>query len=302
MAASKSRTIDLDALLKPYRITKPKNFKLSDVDPADTQNLGHGKRESTELLDRGRKQLSEFQEKLYAQDSWAILVVLQAMDAAGKDGAIKHVMTGLNPQGVDVRAFKAPSSTELDHDYLWRSQSAAPERGRITIFNRSYYEEVLVVRVHPELLARQKIPKIFVTKNIWEERYEDINNYERYLTRNGVKIVKLFLHVSKEEQKRRFMKRLDDRDRNWKFSEADLKERGFWDDYQKAYQDMIRATSTEYAPWYVVPADHKWFTRYVVGASLLAAMRDMDLRYPKPSEEELTALEAAAKRLEDEKS
>jgi PPK2 family polyphosphate:nucleotide phosphotransferase len=302
MADPKALSIDIDALIRPYRITKPKQFKLSDIDPADTQDLGHSKKEARELLDRGREQLAELQEKLYAQDSWALLIVLQSMDAAGKDGAIKHVMSGVNPQGVDVRAFKEPSSTELDHDYLWRSQVAAPERGRITIFNRSYYEEVLVVRVHPELLEKQKIPNVLVTKKIWDERFEDINSYERYLTRNGIRIVKLFLHVSKDEQKRRFLKRLEDRDRNWKFSEADLHERGFWDDYQTAYQEMIRATSTPCAPWYVVPADHKWFTRYVVGASILAALRDMDLHYPKIPKDERAALDIAAKRLEEEKS
>jgi PPK2 family polyphosphate:nucleotide phosphotransferase len=292
---------DAADLIAPYRVEKPKKFKLSDISPDDTQGLSPSKKEAAELLARERIELSDLQEKLYAQDRWALLVVLQGIDGAGKDGAIKHVMSGVNPQGVDVHSFKAPSPMELDHDYLWRTQLAAPERGRITIFNRSYYEEVLVVRVHPDVLANEKLPPALVTKHIWEERYEDINNYERYLTRNGVKIVKFFLHLSREEQKKRFLKRLHVPEHNWKFSAADIKERAFWDEYTEAYQEMIRNTSTECAPWYVVPADHKWFTRYVVGCAILEALRDMDLHFPKLGEKERADLESAGRELRAEK-
>ena len=266
-------------LAEPYRITEGESFRLKDFDPADTGKL-HSKEAATEMLDDGVKLLSRMQEKLYAQDRWSLLIVMQAMDAAGKDGAIKHVMSGVNPQGCDVHSFKAPSPEELDHDYLWRAHKAVPERGKIGIFNRSYYEEVLVVRVHEHLLAAQKIPESLVTKNIWEERFEDIRRFERYLTRNGVVVVKFFLHLSRKEQKKRFLERLDDSKKNWKFSMADVKERGFWKDYQSAYDEMIRNTATRHAPWYVVPADNKWYTRLVVASAIIDTLDGLNLRFP----------------------
>jgi PPK2 family polyphosphate:nucleotide phosphotransferase len=234
---------------------------------------------------------------LYAQDRWALLLIFQAMDAAGKDGTIKHVMSGVNPQGVQVFSFKAPSAEELDHDYLWRSTRCLPERGRIGIFNRSYYEEVLVARVHPEVLARQTLPPELLTKRIWEERYEDIRNFERYLTRNGVVVRKFFLHVSRAEQKRRFLARLDEPEKNWKFSPNDVKERGFWKQYQQAYEDAIRATASKHAPWYVVPADHKWFTRLTVAAAIVATLAELDLHYPVLDAAKRRALQAARRDL-----
>jgi len=266
-------------LAEPYRIAEAERFRLKDFDPADTGKL-HSKDAATEMLDDGVKLLSRMQEKLYAQDRWSLLIVMQAMDAAGKDGAIKHVMSGVNPQGCDVHSFKAPSPEELDHDYLWRAHKAVPERGKIGIFNRSYYEEVLVVRVHEHLLAAQRIPESLVTKNIWEERFEDIRRFERYLTRNGVVVVKFFLHLSRKEQKKRFLERLDDSKKNWKFSMADVKERGFWKDYQAAYDEMIRNTATRHAPWYVVPADNKWYTRLVVASAIIDTLDGLNLRFP----------------------
>ncbi|HWT87882.1 MAG TPA: polyphosphate kinase 2 family protein [Candidatus Angelobacter sp.] len=266
-------------LAEPYRIAEAERFRLKDFDPADTGKL-HSKDAATEMLDDGVKLLSRMQEKLYAQDRWSLLIVMQAMDAAGKDGAIKHVMSGVNPQGCDVHSFKAPSPEELDHDYLWRAHKAVPERGKIGIFNRSYYEEVLVVRVHEHLLAAQRIPESLVTKNIWEERFEDIRRFERYLTRNGVVVVKFFLHLSRKEQKKRFLERLDDSKKNWKFSMADVKERGFWKDYQSAYDEMIRNTATRHAPWYVVPADNKWYTRLVVASAIIDTLDGLNLRFP----------------------
>ena len=266
-------------LAEPYRITEGERFRLKDFDPADTGKL-HSKEAATEMLDDGVKLLSRMQEKLYAQDRWSLLIVMQAMDAAGKDGAIKHVMSGVNPQGCDVHSFKAPSPEELDHDYLWRAHKALPERGKIGIFNRSYYEEVLVVRVHEHLLAAQKIPESLITKNIWEERFEDIRRFERYLTRNGVVVVKFLLHLSRKEQKKRFLERLDDSKKNWKFSMADVKERGFWKDYQAAYDEMIRSTATRHAPWYVVPADNKWYTRLVVASAIIDTLDGLNLRFP----------------------
>ncbi len=266
-------------LAEPYRITGAERFRLKDFDPADTGKL-HSKEAATEMLDDGVKLLSRMQEKLYAQDRWSLLIVMQAMDAAGKDGAIKHVMSGVNPQGCDVHSFKAPSPEELDHDYLWRAHKAVPERGKIGIFNRSYYEEVLVVRVHEHLLATQKIPESLITKNIWEERFEDIRRFERYLTRNGVVVVKFFLHLSRKEQKKRFLERLDDSKKNWKFSMADVKERGFWKDYQSAYDEMIRNTATRHAPWYVVPADNKWYTRLVVASAIIDTLDGLNLCFP----------------------
>ena len=271
-------------LAEPYRITDGDKFRLKDFDPTDTGKL-HSKENATELLEQGIELLSRMQEKLYAQDRWALLIVMQAMDAAGKDGAIKHVMSGINPQGCDVHSFKAPSVEELDHDYLWRAHKALPERGKIGIFNRSYYEEVLVVRVHQQILANQKLPEPLVTKEIWEERFEDIRRFERYLTRNGVVLVKFFLNVSRKEQKKRFLERLDDSKKNWKFSMADVKERGCWKDYQAAYDDAIRNTATKYAPWYVVPADNKWYTRLIVASAIIEALDRLDLRFPDADEE-----------------
>jgi PPK2 family polyphosphate:nucleotide phosphotransferase len=291
----------IDKMLKRYRVEDGKHFRLKDFDPADTHGLhSEFKPEAKHLLANGVEELSRLQDILAAQDRWGLLVILQAMDAAGKDGTIKHVMSGVNPQGVDVTPFKQPSAEDLNHGYLWRTSQHAPARGRIAIFNRSYYEEVLVVRVHPELLANEKIPKKLVTKKIWEERYEDILNFERYATRNGFAVVKIFLHLSKKEQKRRFLERLETPDKNWKFSAADAKERGYWDDYQQAYEDAIRATATEFAPWYVVPADHKWFSRLVVAQVLVDELKAMDLKYPEVSGEQKKELAAVKKQLEKE--
>jgi PPK2 family polyphosphate:nucleotide phosphotransferase len=291
----------IDKMLKRYRVEDGKHFRLKDFDPADTHGLhSEFKPEAKHLLANGVEELSRLQDILAAQDRWGLLVILQAMDAAGKDGTIKHVMSGVNPQGVDVTPFKQPSAEDLNHGYLWRTSQHAPARGRIAIFNRSYYEEVLVVRVHPELLANEKIPKKLVTKKIWEERYEDILNFERYATRNGFAVVKIFLHLSKKEQKRRFLERLETPDKNWKFSAADAKERGYWDDYQQAYEDAIRATATEFAPWYVVPADHKWFSRLVVAQVLVGELKAMDLKYPEVSGEQKKELAAVKKQLEKE--
>jgi PPK2 family polyphosphate:nucleotide phosphotransferase len=269
-------------LSKPYRVTDGKNFRLKDVDPGDTGELkSSDKPRAKEALQTGVETLAKLQDVLYAQDRWSLLLVFQAMDAAGKDGAIKHVMSGINPQGCQVSSFKSPTSTELDHDYLWRCIKELPERGRIGIFNRSYYEETLVVRVHPEFLAGQKLPEQCVTKNIWDERFQDIRGFERHLHRNGTIVRKFFLHVSKEEQQRRFLSRLDLPEKNWKFSANDSKERGFWDDYMKVYEETIRETATEESPWYVVPADNKWFTRVVVAAAVIDALASLDLHYPK---------------------
>ena len=260
--------------IKPYGVTKGKKFRLKDFDPGDTGGFtSEGKPRAKALLQQGIAMLSDLQERLYAQDQWGVLLIFQAMDAAGKDGAIKHVMSGVNPQGCQIYSFKGPSPEDLDHDFLWRTTRCLPERGRIGIFNRSYYEEVLVVRVHPELLEKQKLPPELVSKNIWEERYEDINNFERYLSRNGYVIRKFFLHLSNKEQKKRFLSRLDEPEKNWKFSSADARERQRWDDYMEAYDGMIRHTATQHAPWYVVPADNKWFSRLVVAAVVVAAPR-----------------------------
>ncbi len=285
----------INALANRYRITKPKKFRLKDVDPGDTWKL-KSKEGAKEYLSDGVELLCGLQEKLYAQDKWAVLLIFQAMDAAGKDGTIKHVMSGINPQGCQVSSFKAPTATELDHDYLWRTTCALPERGRIGIFNRSYYEETLVVKVHPEYLHGAKIPPELITKKIWDERYEDINAYERYLSRNGVLIRKFFLHVSKEEQKRRFLSRLEEPEKNWKFSLADAQEREHWDEYQAAYEDTIRATSTGHAPWFVIPADNKWFTRLAVAAAVYEAMDSLNLAFPEvdaAKKKELAAARAA---------
>jgi PPK2 family polyphosphate:nucleotide phosphotransferase len=291
----------IDKLLKRYRIEHGKHFRLKDHDPADTHGLGSElKPQAKKLLADGVKELSVLQDVLAAQDRWGLLLIVQAMDAAGKDGTIKHVMSGVNPQGVDVSSFKAPSAEELHHGYLWRCMKCVPGRGRIGIFNRSYYEEVLVVRIHPEILESQKLPKPLVTKHIWQQRFEDINNFERYLARNGIAVVKVFLHLSKKEQRRRFMGRLDTPDKNWKFSSSDVKERQFWDAYQEAYEDMIRHTASEHAPWYVVPADNKWFTRLVVAEAVVDALERMNLKFPKVSGEQKAALAEARQQLENE--
>jgi PPK2 family polyphosphate:nucleotide phosphotransferase len=285
-------------LAKQFRVTDGKNFRLKNVDPGDTLDFKpDDKDRAKEALQTGVQALAELQGKLYAQDRWSILLVFQAMDAAGKDGTIKHVMSGVNPQGCEVSSFKAPTSEDLDHDFLWRCQKRLPERGRIGIFNRSYYEETLVVRVHPEFLAGQKLPKRCVTKHIWKERFHDIRSFERYLVRNGTLVFKFFLHVSKEEQQKRFLERIELPEKNWKFSSADMKERGFWDDYQKAYEETIRETATKEAPWYVVPADNKWFTRVVVAAAVIDAMASLDLHYPKVDEAKLEELAAAKEAL-----
>ncbi len=269
---------------KPYRVTKGRKFRLKDVDPGDTQDFtDEDKPRSKEALQAGVGALAELQDVLYAQDRWSVLLIFQAMDAAGKDGTIKHVMSGVNPQGCQVASFKAPTSTDLDHDYLWRCIKELPERGRIGIFNRSYYEETLAVRVHPEFLAAQKLPPELVTKKIWDERFQDIRAFERYLHRNGTIVLKFFLHVSREEQKKRFLERLEQPEKHWKFAAGDVTSRGFWDDYMKAYEETIRETATEEAPWYVVPADNKWFTRVVVAAAVIDALSSLNLHYPKVS-------------------
>ena len=283
---------------KPYMITDGKRFRLSDTDPQDTGGLtSEAKPQAKEMLQNGVELLSKLQDMLYAQDNWALLIALQAMDAAGKDGAIRHVMSGVNPQGCEVTSFKAPSATELDHDYLWRAHVRVPERGRIGIFNRSYYEEVLVVRVHQEYLETQKLPPGAITKHIWDERYEDIRNFERYLSRNGIMIRKFFLHVSRDEQKRRFLERVSNPDKNWKFSDADATERTYWKSYMQAYEEAIRNTATKYAPWYVIPADNKWFTRLVVAAAIIEALDSMNLNYPKVSKAKLKELSEIREKL-----
>ncbi len=280
----------------PFRVAHGRKFRLKDIDPGDTVDLkSEDKPRAKEALALGVETLAQLQDKLYAQDRWAVLLIFQAMDAAGKDGAIKHVMSGVNPQGCEVTSFKSPSAEELDHDFLWRCMKVLPNRGHIGIFNRSYYEETLIVRVHPELLAKQKLPAPLVTRRIWKERFQDIRCFERYLGRNGILVRKFFLHVSKKEQKRRFLERIDNPDKNWKFSSGDVEERGHWDAYMEAYEEMIRNTATPDAPWYVVPADNKWFTRLVVAAAIIEALASLDLRYPQVSPRQLKEL-AAAKR------
>jgi PPK2 family polyphosphate:nucleotide phosphotransferase len=283
-------------LAKPYRVTEGDKFRLKDFDPQDTAEL-KSKEEGKKLLEKSIAHIEELQDKLYAQDRWSLLLIFQAMDAAGKDGAIKHVMSGVNPQGCQVYSFKAPSNEELDHDYLWRTTRNLPERGRIGIFNRSYYEEVLVVRVHPEILNREKVPAELGTKDIWKERYQDICSFERYLSRNGTVIRKFFLNVSKKEQKRRFLARLEKPEKNWKFSADDVRERGYWDQYMQAYEDMIRNTATKQAPWYVVPADNKWFTRLAVAAAIVETLDGLRLSYPEVDRQKRKELEAARKAL-----
>jgi len=287
-----------------YRITSGPRFRLTDINPNDPWGASL-KPSADQLMSDGLARLTDLQERLYAQDRWSILLVFQAMDAAGKDGTIKHVMSGVNPQGCEVQSFKAPSSEELDHDFLWRTSRLLPRRGHIGIFNRSYYEETLVVRVHQNILARQQLPPALVTKNIWRERFEDINGYERYLSRQGVVIRKFFLHVSKEEQRRRFLKRLDEADKHWKFSIADVGERAHFTEYMQAYEDTIRHTSTAWAPWHVIPADRKWFTRLAVAATIVDTIESLDPRFPAADpkvKEELkkirTALETEVKAVE----
>jgi PPK2 family polyphosphate:nucleotide phosphotransferase len=285
-----------EKLAQTYRIDHGKNFKLKDYDPADT---GHwrSKEHAEEEIQEGIARMADLQDQLYAQDRWSVLLIFQALDAAGKDGVIKHVMSGVNPQGCQVYSFKAPSEMELQHDFLWRTTRDLPERGHIGIFNRSYYEEVLVVRVHSNILKGEKMPDSLVTKNIWQERFEDIHAFERHMARNGTVIRKFFLHLSKKEQERRFLARLEEPEKNWKFSDADIREREFWDDYQKAYEDMIRNTSSKHAPWYVVPADHKWFTRLVVSAVIVHTLGSLKLTYPKVDAAKRKEVEAAKKLL-----
>jgi PPK2 family polyphosphate:nucleotide phosphotransferase len=283
-------------LADSFEIKHGDSFQLKDYDPGDTRGVD-SKEKANQLLQHSIAVMQELQEKLYAQNQWAVLLVFQAMDAAGKDSLIKHVMSGVNPQGCEVASFKQPSTEELDHDYLWRAVHHLPERGKIGIFNRSYYEEVLVVRVHQEFLAKQHLPPELVTKKIWKQRFEDIRNFEKYLTGNGTVIRKFFLHLSRKEQKRRFLARLDEPEKNWKFSEADVQERRHWDDYMQAYEDMIRHTATPDAPWYVVPADHKWFTHIAVSSAIIQALKGLHLEYPKVDKERRKQLEAAREAL-----
>jgi PPK2 family polyphosphate:nucleotide phosphotransferase len=289
-------------LANPYRITNGRGFRLKDIDPDDTGDLKSAdKPRAKESLAIGVEALATLQDMLYAQDRWAVLLIFQAMDGAGKDGAIKHVMSGVNPQGCQVASFKAPSAEDLDHDYLWRCQKHLPERGRIGIFNRSYYEEVLVVRVHPEILTKQKLPLKLCGNRVWRDRYQDIRSFERYLDRNGVVVRKFFLHLSRKEQERRFLERLDNPEKNWKFSSADAEERTHWKNYMAAYEGMIRNTATRRAPWYVVPADNKWFTRVIVAAAIIDALASLDLAYPEVDKPKLQELATAKSLLEAEK-
>jgi PPK2 family polyphosphate:nucleotide phosphotransferase len=283
-------------LEKTYRVESGKHFRLKDFDPADTGDCPSKEYAEKALLE-GVARTAELQEMLYAQDNWAVLLIFQAMDAAGKDGAISHVMSGVNPQGCQVYSFKVPTETELQHDFLWRTTCSLPERGHIGIFNRSYYEEVLVVRVHPKILRSEKTPASLVGKNIWDERFEDIRCFERHMWRSGTVIRKFFLHLSKKEQKQRFLARLDHPEKNWKFSAADIRERKYWDDYQDAYEDMIRNSASEEAPWYVVPADNKWFTRLVVSTVLVDTLESLKLSYPKVDPATRKELEAAKREL-----
>jgi PPK2 family polyphosphate:nucleotide phosphotransferase len=291
--AKKHTLKQIESFISPYKITNGKGFSLKQIDPDDTHGLGHKvKDEAKELLRAGIERMAELQDKLYAHDRWGVLLIFQAMDAAGKDGTIKHVMSGLNPQGCQVYSFKQPSAEELDHDYMWRYMKCMPERGRIGIFNRSYYEEVLVLRVHKELLQAEKIPPELITKNVWDDRLEDIAAFERYMAHNGIVVVKFYLHLSHKEQKKRFMARLDDPDKNWKFSTSDVRERQHWGSYMDAYEAAIKATATQHSPWYVVPADNKWFTRLVVGAAVMHTLEKLKPTYPvvgKAKKEELVA-------------
>jgi PPK2 family polyphosphate:nucleotide phosphotransferase len=285
-------------LARPFRVTDGDRFRLKDINPGDTLGLkSEDKPRAQEALAIGIQALASLQDMLYAQDHWGVLLIFQAMDAAGKDGAIKHVMSGVNPQGVEVYSFKSPSAEDLDHDYLWRCMKRLPGRGRIGIFNRSYYEETLVVRVHPEFLAKQRLPPELITKDIWKDRFQDIRSFERYLVRNGIVIRKFFLHVSKKEQKRRFLERVENPNKNWKFSASDMEERQFWGQYTEAYEDMIRQTATKDAPWFVVPADNKWFTRVIIAAAVIDALISLNLSYPKVGKEKLKELAAVRQAL-----
>ena len=285
-------------LAKPFLVTDGKRFRLKDIDPGDTLDLkAEDKPRAKEALAVGVEALASLQDMLYAQDRWGVLLIFQALDAAGKDGAIKHVMSGINPQGCQVSSFKSPSSEELDHDYLWRCMKQLPERGRIGIFNRSYYEETTAVRIHPEFLAGQKLPEKLNGKKIWDRRFSDIRNFERYLANNGIVIRKFFLHLSKGEQKKRFLARLDDSKKNWKFSPNDAKERNYWNDYMKVYEETIQNTATEYAPWYVIPADNKWFTRVAVAAAVITTLDSLNLAYPTVGKDKLKELEVAREML-----
>lgn len=289
-----------EQLVKRYRVDNAKKFKLRDYDPADTAGLRIDKKKAKKALAKDIERLSDLQERLYAQDRWSVLLVFQAMDAAGKDSTIKHVMSGINPQGCQVSAFKAPSEEELDHNFLWRVARELPERGRIGIFNRSHYEEVLVVRVHGEVLAKQKIPLKLLSGDIWRERFKDIRNFEKHLARNGTVILKFFLYVSKEEQRKRFLERLDEPGKRWKFSMRDVEERKLWDRYMSAYEDMIRHTSTEEAPWHVIPADHKWFTQMVVAKTIVRVMQRLDLKYPAVEGDALKQMKLVRQALREE--
>jgi len=295
------KAANIHNFIKPHVVVSGKKFILKDHDPGDMHHLNsEDKPEAKRLVEESVRMLAELQEVLYAQSSWGLLLIFQAMDAAGKDSTIRHVMSGVNPQGVDVFSFKSPSSEEMSHDFLWRTNRSLPPRGKIGIFNRSYYEEVLVVRVHPELLENQRIPEKLRGEHFWRHRFEDIQAFEHYLTRNGIAILKFFLNVSKKEQKRRFLERLEDPRKHWKFSGADIRERKRWDDYQDAYEKMIRNTASEYAPWVVVPADNKWFTRLVVVATIVDALTSLDLEYPKLNDKQLKELAAARKQLQKE--
>jgi len=286
-------------VIKPYRITDGNNFKLKDIDPDDTGDFGKADKDRLkEALEEGILELRELQEKLYADNKWGVLLIFQAMDAAGKDGAIKHVFSGINPQGCQVFSFKSPSSEDLDHDFMWRCMKNLPERGRFGIFNRSYYEEVLVVKVHPEYLVNQRLPDN--GNNIWKKRFQDICNIEKYMSHNGILVLKFFLHVSKKEQKKRFLERLDRPEKNWKFSEADVKERQHWDEYMEAYEDMIRNTASENAPWFVVPANNKWYTRAIVAGAVIDALASLNLKFPKLDSKKLEDLKAAREALLNE--
>jgi PPK2 family polyphosphate:nucleotide phosphotransferase len=296
--SSESVGAQLKPFVAPFRVDGSDEFHLKSHKTNEKGGLDKDKAEK--ILDANRKRLNDFQEKLYAQDRWSLLLIFQGMDAAGKDSAIKSIFDGVNPQGCEVHAFKQPSTLELDHDFMWRSANALPQRGRIGIFNRSYYEECLVVRVHPEILAKEKIPPKLVTKNIWGERFEDISAFERYLARNGTIILKFFLNVSKEEQRERFLARLDEPSKNWKFSMADIAERALWGKYQAAYQEVIRHTSTAAAPWLVVPADHKWFARVVIGSTIVSALEALDLKFPKADKASLEEFAQVRKALLEE--
>jgi PPK2 family polyphosphate:nucleotide phosphotransferase len=295
---STSLAQELDSYITPFRYDGSGKFHLKDYKTNEKGDLD--KEKAQEILDANKKRMIEFQEKLYAQDRWSVLIVLQAMDAAGKDSAIKAIFEGINPQGCEVHAFKAPSTKELDHDFLWRHAIALPERGHIGIFNRSHYEECLVTRVHPEILAKQKLPQRLVTKNIWKERFEDISAFERHLSRNGTVVLKFFLNLSKEEQRERFLERLEEPAKQWKFSMDDIKERALWPRYQAVYQDIVRHTATSHAPWYVVPADHKWFARVVIGSAIVAALEKLDLRFPRADKASLAEFDEVRKALERE--